>query len=77
PALVISELEAIRRRFFWGFKEEEKKMVRVPLKTLFQRLYALKTCKTCLVADRRVYENGVWFSKWSWRRQPNGRANDK
>ena len=27
PKSVISHLKSIRRRFFWGFKENEKKMV--------------------------------------------------
>ncbi|PWA77431.1 RNA-directed DNA polymerase, eukaryota, Reverse transcriptase zinc-binding domain protein [Artemisia annua] len=48
-----------------------------PLEIRFPRLYALETYKTCSVADRWVSENGVWHSKRSWRRQPNGRATDE
>ncbi|GJW95315.1 RNA-directed DNA polymerase, eukaryota, reverse transcriptase zinc-binding domain protein [Tanacetum coccineum] len=45
-----------------------------PLKVCFLRLYALKTHKSCKVADRCINMNGNWISSWSWRRQPTGRS---
>ncbi|GJZ50986.1 RNA-directed DNA polymerase, eukaryota, reverse transcriptase zinc-binding domain protein [Tanacetum coccineum] len=44
------------------------------LMDIFPRLYALDSCKDCLVKDRWKFENGVWCGNWNWRFPPRGRA---
>ncbi|GJY33571.1 reverse transcriptase domain, reverse transcriptase zinc-binding domain protein [Tanacetum coccineum] len=81
-ALVISQIEALRRNFFWGFKENEKKICDAwikdisPLKFHFPRLFALEMNTNCLVADRSSLLDGVWKGIWAWSRQPRGRTLD-
>ncbi|PWA80185.1 RNA-directed DNA polymerase, eukaryota, Reverse transcriptase zinc-binding domain protein [Artemisia annua] len=73
-SLILRKISNGRNTSFWSDCWID---VHGPLKIRFPRLYALETCKTCSVADRWVSENGVWLGKWSWRRQPSGRATDE
>ncbi|PWA49680.1 reverse transcriptase domain, Zinc finger, CCHC-type, Isoprenoid synthase domain protein [Artemisia annua] len=41
-----------------------------PLKERFPRLFALEQHKSCSVAERWAFSNGVWAANWAWRRQP-------
>ncbi|GJX11722.1 putative RNA-directed DNA polymerase, eukaryota, reverse transcriptase zinc-binding domain protein [Tanacetum coccineum] len=37
------------------------------LMDIFPRLYALDSCKDCLVKDRWKFDNGAWCGNWNWR----------
>ncbi|GJY68736.1 RNA-directed DNA polymerase, eukaryota, reverse transcriptase zinc-binding domain protein [Tanacetum coccineum] len=48
--------------------------IRVRLKDLFPRLYALDIFQDCKVKGRWGLIDGVWGGNWSWRLAPRGRA---
>jgi hypothetical protein len=62
PTSVISLLESIRRRFFWGFKDDEKKMVWVSWKKIMS-----STKNGGLGVESIKAKNMGLMGKWRWR----------
>ncbi|GJX75163.1 RNA-directed DNA polymerase, eukaryota, reverse transcriptase zinc-binding domain protein [Tanacetum coccineum] len=76
PEAVISQLESIRRHFFWGMKDDENKMVWIRWQKILssKKDGGLETYKNCPISDRCSFVDGVWEPVWAWLRQPRGRS---
>ncbi|PWA52360.1 reverse transcriptase domain, Reverse transcriptase zinc-binding domain protein [Artemisia annua] len=62
PTAVISLLESIRRRFFWGFKDNEKKMVWVKWEKIMS-----SSKNGGLGVESIKAKNMGMIGKWKWR----------